>query len=89
MCKYCDGSNHFLLNDEFLVCEDILILAGESNIDMTGNQLLKFKECVDVSIDRGYLRMVGEDNSCIDHGERIKINFCPVCGEWLTNPEKD
>ncbi len=37
-----------------------------------------------IFIDRGYLRFTDADDSqCIDHGERIKINFCPFCGEGL------
>ena len=35
-----------------------------------------------VNIDRGYLRLSNpEDNGCLDHGERIKINYCPICGD--------
>ena len=41
--------------------------------------------------DRGYLRMADVDDcSCLDHGEKIKINFCPICGkkfEWETGDE--
>ena len=32
-------------------------------------------------IDRGYLRFAdAEDKNCLDHGEKIKINYCPMCG---------
>lgn len=88
-CKYCDDSNHFILNKEFLSIEDLCILSGDDDIGMTGNKILEFKESFCVFIDRGYLRLVGEDSNCLDHGEKIKINFCPVCGEWLTNPDKE
>ena len=88
-CEYCDDSNHFILNDSFISIRDFCILAGDEELKMTGNQILKFEECITVYIDRGYLRMTGDDSACMDHGEKIKINFCPVCGEWLTNPDKN
>jgi hypothetical protein len=32
--------------------------------------------------DRGYLRLVDvNDYSCLDHGENIKIKYCPFCGK--------
>lgn len=30
--------------------------------------------------DRGYLRLGYDDFNCLDHGEKFKINFCPMCG---------
>jgi hypothetical protein len=37
-------------------------------------------------IDRGYLRLADlEDCQCMDHEERVKINFCPFCGEELND----
>jgi Zn-finger nucleic acid-binding protein len=34
--------------------------------------------------NRGYLRLVDlDDCSCLDHGEYIKINYCPMCGKKL------
>ena len=39
---------------------------------------------VGVLVDRGYLRLCTEDDSCLDHGEKIAINFCPMCGDSLT-----
>jgi len=62
-------------------------MLGEGTI--TGNEALKHEESYSVHIDRGYLRLSQDgDNQCLDHGEKIKINFCPVCGEWLTVPDK-
>lgn len=38
-----------------------------------------------VYIDRGYLRLADkEDGDCLDHGEKFKIIFCPICGRDLT-----
>lgn len=37
-----------------------------------------------IFIDRGYLRYVDlEDCNCLEHGCRVKINFCPFCGNKL------
>ena len=36
-------------------------------------------------IDRGYLRLVMEGSEqCLGHGEKVKIDYCPYCGEKLT-----
>jgi hypothetical protein len=33
---------------------------------------------------RGYLRMADlDDCNCLDSGEKIKIAFCPMCGEKI------
>lgn len=86
-CKYCDDSNHFLLGGSEIGIRDLCILAGDNDIEMTGNEILKFEETFSVFIDRQHLRMtIDGDSNCMDHGEKIKINFCPVCGEWLTKP---
>lgn len=37
-----------------------------------------------VFVDRGYLRMVGlHDCNCMDAGQKLKINFCPMCGDKI------
>lgn len=37
-----------------------------------------------VFIDRGHIRLVDiDDCNCMDAGEKIKIKFCPMCGETL------
>lgn len=37
-----------------------------------------------VLIDRGCLRFVDlDDYNCMDHGQNIKINYCPFCGERI------
>lgn len=84
-CEHCDGKDRYLLSQEVLPIP-VFSMLGESKI--SGNEALEHEEPVFVFIDRGYLRLVGTDSQCLDHGEKIKINFCPVCGEWLTNPNK-
>ena len=37
-----------------------------------------------IFIDRGYMRSVAKDDcDCMDHGEKVKINYCPFCGDTL------
>jgi hypothetical protein len=39
-----------------------------------------------IFIDRGYLRLVDiAESQCMDHGEKVKINFCPFCGRSFHN----
>ena len=68
-CEYCEER-------EVLLTKEIPF-AGFSN-EVIGHFPLG------VFIDRGYLRLVDlEDYQCMDHGEKIKINYCPNCGENL------
>ncbi len=86
-CRYCNDTNHYLLTDEKI--ETSVFIMGGYRI-FTGKEVLGFEESYSVHIDRGYLRLsMDDDNQCLDHGEKIAINFCPVCGHWLTNPDKE
>ena len=39
---------------------------------------------LEVFVDRGYLRLCSQgDSNCLDHGERVKIQYCPCCGKEL------
>lgn len=41
-----------------------------------------------IFIDRGYIRSVMKDDcQCMDHGEKVKINYCPFCGDKLQGLE--
>ena len=79
-CNYCDESKHYLLSEEVVLPNAMMGEAKFKDID---------EEPIFVFIDRGYLRLCSVDSSCMDHGEKIKINFCPVCGKWLTNPAEE
>ena len=38
-----------------------------------------------VIFDRGYLRLVDTDEAqCLDHGQKVKLNYCPWCGRKIT-----
>ncbi len=75
-CKYCNNSSRFLLTDEFIKSIGFAINITQENLHI-------FQEDYFVSIDQGYLRLNTNDDSCLDHGEKIKINFCPMCGTKL------
>lgn len=37
-----------------------------------------------IFLDRGYLRIADKDDcGCMDHGDKIKANFCLECGKDL------
>jgi hypothetical protein len=39
----------------------------------------------EVFIDRGFLRFVeASDSDCLDHGDKIEISYCPMCGRKLS-----
>jgi hypothetical protein len=68
MCEYCQ-------EDKQLIKTDVATAAFET---FTGYEEMQ------IIIDRGYLRFgFTDDMQCMDHGEKIKINFCPMCGESL------
>ena len=81
MCKYCE-EDKILLSKDFISpsswgwgIDDCLINLKKAENDMDNWGIF---------IDRGYLRLARTDDcQCIDSGEKIKINFCPVCGEKI------
>ena len=65
-CKYCENEMPMMFK----------------NIAWTGfgGEIQGYDEW-QVFIDRGCLRLAApEDCQCMDHGEKIKINYCPMCG---------
>lgn len=85
MCKFCSGS--FLLSSSVEVTDDIIFFGRENNdtIDVATIKKWQEYEDIDVQIDRGHLILwLGEDRGCLDHADdRIKINYCPICGQKL------
>ena len=70
MCEYCEKSK-ILIEDD-----DIRCFSWEP-IDSINIKII---------IDRGYLRMIEDDDGeCLDHGEKVKINYCPMCGKPISN----
>jgi hypothetical protein len=68
MCDFCEIN-------KFLLTKEVPDVVFEKYIDDLTLAII---------VDRGYLRLVNTDDyECIDHGEKIKINFCPMCGKKL------
>lgn len=70
---------------EFLIEKDVdnnNILQWSIGSELTVEMLNNTEQKLIIHIDRGYLRISDpEDNQCLDHGEKIKINYCPICGD--------
>ena len=65
-CKYCN-------NEKILLSEDVPCVVFD--------KIVEEDDTLIVIVDRGYLRIVyNNDYGCLDHGKRIKINYCPMCG---------
>lgn len=88
MCKYCND-DEILLSGNIEILND-LIFFGSDDLDKVYIQDVRQfleNEVIQVFYDnRGYLGLtIGDDTGCLDHSEdRIKINYCPMCGESLT-----
>lgn len=86
MCKYCK-EDEMLLQDEIEKFDDICLFMKKDEDTIATKVIKQFigTEKLRVFIDRGYLRVtIGDDIGCLDHSvDRIKINFCPNCGEKI------
>ena len=80
MCEYCD-------NDKTMMKKEIISRANwgwgyDGTLKLTLQQAEESPVTLGVFIDRGHLRLTDlDDCNCMDSGEKIKINFCPMCGE--------
>jgi len=82
MCEFCKKENHLINFD----IETTSFAWGECSID-EGNTT---DVTLGVFIDRGFLRLVDiTDDDCIESGQKIKINFCPICGDKIKGIEND
>jgi hypothetical protein len=67
-CEYCNDKKQLLAKDVPTVVFDTF----------TGDEEMQ------IIVDRGYLRLgFSDDMQCMDHGEKIRINYCPMCGKDL------
>jgi hypothetical protein len=75
MCQFCEEEKILLQEDEIVYN----VSFGWGDVKIYRNQCVEYT--LSVFVDRGYLRLVDlEESGCLDHGEKIKINFCPICG---------
>lgn len=80
MCGFCEERRTIFsmekLDDWVLGWDKDAVISSESAIYST----------IGVFIDRGFLRMVDlDDSQCLDHGSKVAINYCPLCGMKLNN----
>lgn len=81
-CKYCE-------NDEVMMKKDVIDPANwgwgyDDMVKLTLREAEKDPNKLGVFIDRGHLRLVFlHDCNCMDHGQKIKINYCPMCGRKM------
>ena len=80
MCKHCENVSILLEKDE--VISNLSFGWGDDETKINRSQCVDYT--IAIVLDRGYLRLVDkEDYGCLDHGEKIKINYCPMCGNKL------
>lgn len=79
MCEYCEDEKN-MMQIEYVNLA-MIQWCGETK----AKDLHILEDTAGVFIDnRGYLRLVNlNDCSCIEHGEHIKITYCPMCGKKL------
>ena len=71
MCEYCENGKELLSID--IICASCIMSGGTAEADT-----------YIVFVDRGYLRLADKDDcGCLDHGEKKRISFCPMCGGKL------
>ena len=76
MCKYCKEDVPILEKEVI----DSISWGWGGDLRITEDQASRTN--LVVLIDRGFLRIADKDDmNCLDHGEKIKIHFCPFCGE--------
>ncbi len=79
MCSYCEEERVILDKD---VINPAMLQWCVPIKDASG--LFDHEYVLSLFIDRGYLRLVDlEDSQCLDHGQKIKISYCPFCGDKL------
>jgi hypothetical protein len=79
-CKYCTDDSGPILTQETI--SSTAWGWGAPDIKITRDEAAEIN--IGVIIDRGYLRLVDTDDAgCMDHGEKVKISYCPFCGRGL------
>jgi len=80
------GRNLFkIIKEDNKMCDcDKVLIEEEFDVikDYFGNKVEDTKEICVMYDNRGYIRLGDpSDMNCLDHGEKFKVNFCPICGE--------
>lgn len=84
MCNYCNENCLNLLIestklDDHLIGLDPTMLATTLSNFVDDNSVV-----IDIRNCGGYIRLGDRDEmQCLDHEEKIRISFCPMCGRKL------
>lgn len=77
MCKYCEKDETLIQKDEII--SNMSFGWGVDDFKINRSQCSEYS--LSVFVDRGNLRLVdAHDCGCLDHGQKIQINYCPMCG---------
>lgn len=81
MCKYCEDNKTIFEWEEI---SEFGWLFGKDDHKINLKEAQQWKDKRGIFIDRGYLRKVYlDDCECMDHGDKIKMNYCFNCGREL------
>lgn len=82
MCDYCEEERTIF--EKEIISENAWAWCFGESAEINLEQAKVHEDTYSLFIDRGYLRFVDKDDSmCLDHGWKIKINYCPCCGREL------
>ena len=87
ICEYC-----YRVSSKSLLTANLISRAswgfGYDGTKITLEEAEDGMDRFDLFIDRGFLRFVDvTDADCLDHGAKIAISYCPVCGRKLKEGE--
>lgn len=82
MCEYCESNKTMMVRDE--INKANFGWGYDDQIKLTLREAEEDPNKLGVFIDRGHLRMVElHDCNCMEAGQKLKINFCPMCGDKI------
>ena len=86
-CPFCDKSEELLSID--VMDRSKWGWGYDGSIKLTLEEAERDQITKHIFIDRGYLRMAERSEcGCMDHGQKVKINYCPECGKKLKDQAK-
>lgn len=82
MCKYCTDGYTTLIDSTKIESN----ICGWDSGRMTTDELEDVDNSVvfEIRNEHGYIRLGDRsDMGCLDHGDKVKIDYCPFCGRKL------
>ncbi len=78
MCEYCENEKDLIRETELISRQSW----GWGDVECSLDGVIEYE--LSLFIDRGYLRLVDPDDcQCIEGGQKIKVNYCPMCGDKI------